>query len=147
MTIHDVENNLSAFENSLKEFESHLSSKTAARVLTSYVWMQEQLENKLNRQLKPLLRALETLQTEDKSLKNNIDASTKHAKELILTLQDLIITYKQAASMTDMQIKWNHILRKMKEHTTHLRNRTNITKGLLKAQKEQEKDPRSWLPF
>ena len=145
MSVEDVDHHLSSFENSLKEFELDLQSKTSSRVLTSSVWMQDRLDSKLTKQLKPLLQALEHLrtETEDSGIENNATMSIKYSKELIKLLEDLIMTYKQAAGITDMKIKWAHSLEKMKEHAQHLRNRTNIIKGL----KAQEKDPRKWLPF
>ncbi len=145
MTLADIENYLSSFERTLKEFNLDLESKTSERVLASSVWMRDKLSLKVNNQLKPLLSALQRFESEpsDSGIENNIKISIKHCKELITVMDDLLMTYVQAVAITDMKIKWAHSLQKMKEHTTHLRNRVNIIKGL----KAQEKDPRSWLPF
>ena len=145
MSLPEIESHLTFFETTLKEFDLDLQSKSSNRVLTNSVWMQEKIQSKLDKQLKPLLLALERLQgsTKDSGIENNIQTSIKHTKELIKHLEDVLMTYRQAAGITDMKIKWAHSLEKMKEHAQHLRNRTNIIKGL----KAQEKDPRKWLPF
>ena len=145
MTLADVDKYLNAFENTLKEFDIDLGSKTSSRLLTSSIWMQDKLEMKLNNQLKPLLDALIRLKAEpnDSGIENNLNTSIKHSKELLRTMEDLLMTYKQAAGITDMKIKWAHSLQKMKQDTTHLRNRVNIIKGM----KSRENDPRNWLPF
>ncbi len=146
MSLPAADQYLASFETTLKEFDLDLQSKSNSRVLTSSVWMQDKLSAKLNGQLFPLLHALEELSKQSKNdsgLENNLAMSAKYANELIKTMQDLLMTYRQAAGITDMKIKWAHSLQKMKEDTNHLRNRINIIQGM----KAREKDPRNWLPF
>ena len=145
MSLADVESYVTAFGNTLKEFDIDLDSKSSSRLLQSGVWMQDKLELKLNRQLKPLLQALEQLsrETDDSALENNLAMSTKYAKELVKMMEAMLMNYKQNETTTDLKYKWAQNLQKMKEHHTHLKNRVGIIKGM----KAQEKDPRNWLPF
>lgn len=145
MSMQEADSYISAFDATLKEFDLDLQSKSSSRLLTSTVWIQDKLENRLNRQLKPLLTSLDRLRSEarDSGIESNLTMSIKHTQQLIKLTEDLLMTYRQAASITDMKIKWAHNLQKMKEEYTHLKNRFTIIKGM----KEREKDVRNFLPF
>ena len=145
MGLPEIESYVTSFENTLKEFDLDLQSKSSSRVLASSVWMQDKLQNKLSRQLHPLLTALERLRKEpnDSGVENNLTMSIKHTKDLIKTMEDLLSTYREVAGITDMKIKWAHSLQKMKDDHSHLKNRVNIVKGM----KAREKDVRNFLPF
>lgn len=145
MSLPEVDAYLSSFENTIREFDIDLQSKSSSRVLTSSAWMQDKLYVKLEKQLKPLLLSLERLEgsSKDSGVENNVKMSIKYTHELIRLMEDLLMTYRQASGITDMKIKWAHSIQKMKEYTQHLRNRVNIIKGM----KAREQDPRSWLPF
>ena len=140
MTISELESYLGSFENSLRDLEFQTQNKTSSRVLTSYVWMQDQLTAKLERQLKPMLRTLEVLKAEAKEsgLENNLLMAIKYNKELIRIMEDLIVAYRQQLGLTDLQIMCRQSVGKMRENLTHLKNRSNIIRGMIKTKKEND---------
>ncbi|HZX12160.1 MAG TPA: hypothetical protein VFE88_01765 [Candidatus Nanoarchaeia archaeon] len=145
MSLPEAESYLSSFENTLREFERDLHSKSSTRILSSSTWMRERLTFKLTSQLHPLYRALHKMSQHpaDSGVENNIAHSLKHTQDLIKLFEGLLSLHTSQQSLQDLQLRWAQDLEKIKIVTTSLRNRISIIKGM----KSREKDPRNWLPF
>lgn len=136
----EIEPVLRQFEYSIYDLTKKYEGKQSDRLFANTVWMSDFLDSKIKSQLNSLKQALESLNTQDLTVQNNVLIIVSQIKEIENAINAILFPYKNRYDLPQIYQAWRNNLPIINEKLKSLRHRIDIITNTMSKKKRIEEE-------
>ena len=140
MLIPEIEPVLRQFEYSITDLTKKYDGKQSDRIFANTVWMSDFLDSRIKSQLNTLKQALESLNTQDLTVQNNVSITMDQIQEIEKALDAILFPYKNRYDLPQIYQAWRINLPLINEKLRSLRHRVDIITNTMSKKKRIEEE-------
>lgn len=140
MLIPEIEPVLRQFEYSIYDLTRKYEGKQSDRLFANLSWMSDFLDSKIKSQLNVLKQVLESLDSKDLTVQNNVSITIGQIKEIETALDAILFPYKNRYDLPQIYQAWRINLPTINEKLRSLRHRVDIITNTISQKKKIEQE-------